>query len=76
MLNPVPKCQILDSSKRREFADDNVHLMKMAESSPYGRKHCGKTRNCSLRALSPFPTVFTKNLYCRHVKARDCLEKS
>ena len=33
-----------------------------------GRKHCGKRRNCSLRAISPFPTVFSKDLYWRHVK--------
>ena len=32
-----------------------------------GRKHCGKRRNCSLRAISPFRTVFSKDLYCRHV---------
>ena len=23
------------------------------------RKHCGKRRNCSLRAISPFPTMFS-----------------
>ena len=40
-----------------------------------GRKHCGKRRNCSLRAISPFPTVFSKDLYCRHVKTRACLGK-
>ena len=34
------------------------------------RKHCGKRRNCSLRAISPFPTLFSKDLYCRHVNAR------
>ena len=28
-----------------------------------GGKHCWKRRNCSLRAISPFPTVFTKDLY-------------
>ena len=27
-----------------------------------GRKHCGKRRNCSWRAISPFPTVFFKRL--------------
>ena len=27
-----------------------------------GRKHCGKRRNCSLRAISPFPIVFPKRL--------------
>ena len=25
-----------------------------------GRKHCGKKRNCSLRAISPFPSVFKR----------------
>ena len=33
-----------------------------------GRKHCGKRRNCSLRAISPFPTVFSKDFYYRLVK--------
>ena len=39
------------------------------------RIHCGKTRNCSLRAISPFPTEFSKHLYYRHVKTRACLGK-
>ena len=25
-----------------------------------GRKHCGKRRNCSLQAISPFPSVFKR----------------
>ena len=33
-----------------------------------GRKHCGKRRNCSFRAISPFPTVFQKGLFPRGVK--------
>ena len=28
-----------------------------------GRKHCGKRRNCLLRAISPFSTVFSKGLF-------------
>ena len=40
-----------------------------------GRKHCGKRRNWSLRAISPFPSVFSKDLYCRRVKTRACLGK-
>ena len=40
-----------------------------------GRKHCGKRRNCSLWAISPFPTVFSRDMYCRHVKTRACLGK-
>ena len=40
----------------------------MVEKFPVGRKHCGKRRNYSLRAISPFPTVFSKRLmFCRHV---------
>ena len=41
-----------------------------------GRKHCGKRRNCSLRAISPFPTVFSKDLYSKHVKTWARLGKS
>ena len=41
-----------------------------------GRKHYGKRRNCSLRAISPFPIVFSKDLYCRHIKPRACMGKS
>ena len=33
-----------------------------------GRKHCGKRRNCSLQAVSPFPTVFSKGLFPRASK--------
>ena len=29
-----------------------------------GRKHPGKRRNCSLRAISPFPTMFSKVVCC------------
>ena len=35
----------------------------------------GKRRNCSLRAMSPFLTEFSKDLYSRHVKTRACLGK-
>ena len=71
-----PKQQILDSSKLEEFADDNFELDENARKfSKMGGKHCGKSRNCSLRAVSSFPTVFSKDLYCRHIKTRACLER-
>ena len=38
-------------------------------------ENCGKWRNCSFRAISPFPAVFSKDLYCKHVKTRACLGK-
>ena len=76
MFNPFPKLQILDSSKLKEFADDNFKFdgkdKKVLEK---GSKRCGKRRNCSLRAISPFSAVFSKDLYCRHVKTRACLGK-
>ena len=37
-----------------------------------GRKHCGKRRNCSFRAISPFPTVFSNGLFPRGVKRSHC----
>ena len=49
--------------------------MKMAENFPKGRKLCGKRRNCSQRANSPFPTEFWKDLYSRHVKTRACIRE-
>ena len=47
----------------------------MAENFRTGRKHKGKRRNCSLRAISPLPTVFSKDSYCRHVKTRASMGK-
>ena len=50
---------MLDSSNMKEFANDSfrfdengVKLSKTVENT------VGKRRNCSLRAISPFPSVF------------------
>ena len=40
-----------------------------------GRKRYGKRRNCSLQAIFSFPTVFSKELYYRHMKIRAYLGK-
>ena len=64
-----PKGLILESSKLKEFADDNFKIGENGRKFiQIGRKHCGKKRNCLLRAICPFRTVFSKDLYCRHVK--------
>ena len=47
----------------------------MRVSSLKSRKHCGKRRNYFSRAISHFPTAFSKGLYCRHIKRRACLGK-
>ena len=36
-----------------------------------GRNRCGKRRNCSLRAISLFPTVFSKGLFPRGIRFTD-----
>ena len=65
-----------DSSELKGSADDNFKFdEKWQKVLQMCRKHCGKRRNCSLRAISPFPTVFSKDLHCRHVKTRACLGK-
>ena len=47
----------------------------MAESFQEGSKTL-KKGEIAQRAISPFPTVFLKGLYCRHVKTRASLRKS
>ena len=73
MQQLFPKHQILDSSKLKEFADNYFKFDENGKKVlQTGRKYCGKRRNCSLRAISPFPTVFSKDLY---VKTWACLGK-
>ena len=75
-LKPFPNDKILNFSKLKEFADDNFRCDEYGRNfSRKGRKHCEKRRNCSLRAISPFLSVFSKDLYCRHVKTRAILGK-
>ena len=76
VVNPSPKRRYfvivqIERVCRRQFQI----WWKLQKVLQMGRKHWGKRRNCSLRAISPFPTVFSKDLYCRHVKTRACLGK-
>ena len=51
--------------------------MKTAENSPDGKKNTvGNGEIARLRAISPFPTVFSKDLHSRKVKTRACLGKA
>ena len=54
---------------------DNVKFEKKngRKLSKWVEKTGGKKRNCSLRAISPFPTVVSKDIYSRHVKTWACL---
>ena len=40
------------------------------------RKHFGERRICSLRANFPFPRVFSKDMYCRHLKSKASMRKA
>ena len=70
-----PKRQILDYSKLKEFTEDNFKFDENGRKLQTARKPCGKRRNYSFQAISPFPTEFSKDLYSKHVKSRACLGK-
>ena len=64
-FKPFPKQQILDSIKLsiklKESADDNFQIgLKWWRVLQMGRKHCGKSRNCSLQAISPNPCLYKR----------------
>ena len=64
-----PKQQILESSKFKEFADDNLKSDKNGTTySNRVKNTMEKRRNCSLQAISPSSKVFSKELDCRHVQ--------
>ena len=51
-FNPFPQKNILDSSKLKYFMDNNSKLDENAGKVILkGRKHCGKRRNSSFRAI-------------------------
>ena len=58
----------------KEFADDNFKFDEDGRQlSKWVENTVGKRRNCSLRAISPFPTVFSKGLFPRGVKRCQCV---
>ena len=64
------------SSKLKGFADGTFKFdEKGVKFSKRAVKYSEKRKNCSLRAIPPFPTVFSKDLFCRQVKTRVCLGK-
>ena len=50
----------------------NKRNLKTAILFGKGRKHCGKRRKCWLPAFSPFPTMFSKGIFLKAVKSRNC----
>ena len=63
------------STKLKDFADDNFNFYENGRKfSKQVENAIGKGRNL-LGAISPVPTVFSKDLYRRQVKTRACLGK-
>ena len=63
--NPLPQMPSLSSS-HPEANKDVMSKIFTNGNTIFGlsRKHCGKRRNCSLRALSSFPSMFSKAVFC------------
>ena len=65
MLNPLPDMPILGSSSS---AAKNDMMTKIWTNGLtvicLSRKQCWKRGNCSLRAISPFSTMFSKAVCC------------
>ena len=70
-LNPFPNKKNLDSFKLKEFADDNF---RFDENS---RKFFKRVENTAGKEeITPFPTMFSKDFYGRHIKTKACLGES
>ena len=75
-FKPIHERQIIDSFKLEDFADDNFkcdeNVRKLSKQIENTMGKGGIARN---EQFLLFPTVFSKDLYCRHVKTRACLGK-
>ena len=70
------KRQILGTSKFKELANDNFKCDENGRKlSKWLENTVQKGEIAHYKQFSPFPTVFLKDLYCRHVKTRVCLGK-
>ena len=67
---------LLDSTKPKEIVEDNFRINEsVGKFTERVQNDARKKRNCSLRSISPFPTEFSKVLYCRHVKTMPVWER-
>ena len=64
-FNLLPDMPIIGSSN--SAANEDMMAKIWTKRDTYiclYRKHCGKRRNCSLRAISPYATMLSKAVYC------------
>ena len=74
IFNSLPNDSILDQSKLKAFAEDNINVNKKLKfDSGRVEKRCEKERKRWLPAFSPFLTVSSTELFLKVVKRRDCV---
>ena len=74
-FNPFPNKQILDSSKRQDFADNNVKFDKNDRKFSKGVEDTvGKGEIPRYEQFLLFLQCFKKTC-CKHIKTRACLGK-
>ena len=65
LLSLLPQMPILGSSNSAANQNMTSKNMDILDTIIwFSRKHCWKRRNCSLRASSFFPTMFSKDVFC------------
>ena len=63
-INPFPNDKFFDSSKLKDFADDNFKFDENGRKFFKGEENTvGKGEIACY--VSPFPTVFSKDMYCK-----------
>ena len=68
-FNPLPHMPILGSSNSAASNDVMSKIWTNGDTIIWlSRKNCWKRRNCSLRPISPFPTMFSEAVYFSCVK--------
>ena len=75
-FQPFAKRQILDYSKLKEFSDDNYEFHENGRKfSKWVENTVEKGEIARYEQFLLFSTVFSNDLYCRHVNTRACLGK-
>ena len=75
-LKSFPKQQILDSSKLKEFVNDNFRFdINGKKFSKWVENNLGKGESARYEQFLLFLAMFSKGLYCRHIKTRVVWER-
>ena len=66
-------CVVKSYSKLKEFADDNIEFDE--NDKKFSKEDYGKGEIARYEQFLVFPTLFSKDLYRRHIKTRACFGK-